>query len=300
MARFERDYARSLNNYAVRLDECGQHAKALVFSRQALEILEKISQKDPIHYEPEFANALSDHANVLRNNGQFEAVKECRRRSLEINKRLAETDPDRFESGYAISLGNYVLFLCEIGQYHAAFDAAQTTLKIRSKLNVKAPSRFAEELFSSSCIVVFLHWMLDVISLDYEGLKLIDMPPAIIPSQHQALSWLYSSFVKACCYSKFQQRNESMKQVLTTWEGLSFAEQQDAQPYWLCAAAWCATYSPETVADLAWQTDWQKFAKQRQGRIPCWMLEVARRLEFQWPDWTEQSDGPITPVAGQP
>lgn len=299
-AHFESDYASSLSNYSNRLSESGQHEKALEFSHQALEILDKLVQKDPTRYEPEFANFLSNYANRLRDNGRYEAAKTYSYSSLKINKRLAEMNPDRFESYYAISLNNHAIFMSEIGQCHEAFDAAQTALEIHGKLNMKAPSRFAEVQFNSICMAMLLRWMLDATSVCDDDLEIINKIPTTIPPHRQKLFRLYSSFVKSCCCSKVSLRNESIQHMRTSWEGLSLAEKQRAQPYWLCAAVWCAAYSPETVADLAWQTDWKKFANQRQGRIPYWMLEVARRLEFQWPDWTEQSDGPITPVAGQP
>lgn len=298
--RYEPLYAGSLDGYAICLSNEGQHEKALEFSRHALEILQRLAHKNPGRFESEYAGSLSNYSNRLNDVGQFEAAVEYGHHSLEISQRLAEINPDRFEADYARSLNNYAIYLREIGEYHAAFDDIQAALNIRSRLYLKAPLKFAGELFDSDCLAISLRWLVDGAAICSDDLERINAIPITIPPHHQNNFKISSAFVSACCYSKQSTCNESMKLVLATWNELSCADKQDAQPYWLCAAAWCATYSPETVADLAWQTDWQKFAKQRQGRIPHWMLEVARRLEFQWPDWTEQSDGPITPVAGQP
>ncbi len=297
---YEPMYAGSLSYYANCLRNEGLQEKALEFSQHALEIRQRLARKNPSRFEPEYANSLSSYSNRLRDNGEFETAKMYSSRSLEISKRLTKTNPDRFESNYAMILNNYALFLCEIGQYHDAFDAAQTALIIRSKLNMKVPYKFAEDLFNSNCMVILLRWMLKTTTIYDDDLEKIHVIPIIIPFHRQKLFRLYSSFVIACCYSQAPHCKESMKQVLASWEGLSIYEKQDAQPYWLCATAWCATYVPEAIANLDWQVDWHKFTKQHQGHIPHWMLEVARRLEFQWPDWTEQSDEPITPVAGQP
>ena len=52
----------------------------------------------------------------------------------------------------------------------------------------------------------------------------------------------------------------------------------------VCAAAWWARFEEGDLVETNWVDRWRGFAKQRNGRPPQWMLEMARRLEFQWPE----------------
>ncbi|SJZ57139.1 Glycosyltransferase involved in cell wall bisynthesis [Trichlorobacter thiogenes] len=293
-------YAMSLNDYANHLSYSGQNETALMFARQSLEINKQLAQNNPDRYESDYAISLNTFANRLSDVGQNQDALEFMYNALEINKRLVQKTPDRYEPDYASSLNNYAVCLCSVGIYEDALNYAKQSSNIRKRLAQKNPMRFTEEMLSSNCLAGFICWLLNDLN-DYYGLANIhnNIQPTIFSYRWQLMQ-LFIAFVQACYSMTLEQRDSSMKQIITVWDELSQASRKKAQPYWLCAVAWCATYSPETVADLAWQTDWQKFAQQRQGRIPHWMPEVARRLEFQWPDWTEQSDEPIIPVAGQP
>jgi tetratricopeptide (TPR) repeat protein len=43
-------------------------------------------------------------------------------------------------------------------------------------------------------------------------------------------------------------------------------------------------HAREALVEHNWKASWEQFRNQRHGRIPDWMLQVARRLKFQWPE----------------
>ena len=296
--RSEPDYALSLNNYANRLSVDGQNEEAIKYDRHALEINERLAQKNPDRYDPDYATSLSNYAIRLSDDGKNEEAMKHGRRALEINKQLAQKNPDRSEHNFAGSLNNNASFLMDNGQYEGALDHACQAFEIYKRQAKRYPTRFAEDLFSINCLVFFLRWLLNS-SVNNDFLSGPTDIPTTMPSHRRQLMKLFSALVQACSSTVPAIRDDLMKQVNISWNELSQANKTEAQPYWLCAAAWCAKYTPDAVDKLDWQTAWQKFAKQRQGRIPHWMLEVARRLAFQWPDWAEQLEERNAAVEGE-
>ncbi|MDU0457144.1 MAG: tetratricopeptide repeat protein [Geobacteraceae bacterium] len=297
--RFEITYAMFLNNFAVSLNDAGQDEEAFEHVNQALEIYKRLVENRPDRFEPNYAVFLNNLAGFLSDLGQSEQVLTHYYQSLEIRQRLAQKNPDRFEPDYAASLYNYAIALSDAGQTEVALSHAIKALQINTKLALKVPIRFTETQFECYCLVTFLRWLLDY-SINNGDLVSITSIPTIIPFHRRQHLQLYCTFVHACCSMVPAVREESMKQVVCLWDQLSYANKLSVQPNWLCATTWCTKYSTNAVEHLNWKANWQKFAKQRKGRIPHWMQEVARRLEFQWPDWTAQSDESKTVVVGEP
>ncbi len=295
--RFEPDYARSLNNYASSLRDNGQYKEAFDHIKQALEINKRLADKNPERFESDYATSLSNSAIYLSDIGQVEVALEHACHAFEIYKRLAQKNPDRFDPDFAMSLNNYAIRLIDVGQYERSLGYAEQALEIRQRLVQKATARFTEDLSNSYCVQILLS-MLVTYSVKSDDLAQIHSTALNIPSHRQRPIQICCSFVQACCSTLPTKRDELMEQVIAPWDELSQAGRNDSQPYWLCAVAWRAKYAPDAVESLDWKTNWQKYAKQRQGRIPHWIQEVALRLEFQWPDWTEQSDETV--VEGEP
>jgi tetratricopeptide (TPR) repeat protein len=280
--RFEPDYAMSLSNYANHLREVDQFEKALKQTQQALKIHQRLAQKSPDRYEPDYATSLGNYANYLREGGQIEEALKQTEQALEIDQRLAQKSPDRYEPGYATLLNNYANCLSEVGRSGEALEQAQQALEIYQQLEQKRSARFAGDLFNSNYSVHFRRWLHNPSDLEIELTDMSTLPMAV-PPHRQPLLLIFATFVQACRAIGQSAHAEAFKQVLSIWESLSPADKTQAQSYWLCAAAWCAEFTPEVVAELDWQTTWAKYASQRQGRLPHWMEEVARRLAFQWP-----------------
>ena len=280
--RHEPDYASSLNNHAGHLSDAGQNDEALRYSQQALKIRERLAKMNPDRHESDYATSLSNHANYLSDAGQNDEALKLGQQALEMREQLAKMNPDRYESDYAMSLSNHANYLSDAGQNADALKHSQKALEIRERLAAKWPSRFNEDLFSNTCSVYLINWLHDPNGWTSRQTSL-DPIPLTIQLHRRQLLLLYTAFMRACVATDPIVRAEDFKQVLAIWSDLSLANKNSAQAYWLCAAAWCAAFAPEAVADLNWQADWHKFSKQRQGQIPQWMHEVARRMVFQWP-----------------
>lgn len=291
-------FSKSLNNFAILLNKVGQNEEALGYAKQAIEILKRLDEKTPGHYENDYARVLSTYACCLSELGRDEEALNFAKQAIDIRQQLSLEMPDRFEPDYSTSLNIYANTLNCLGQIGAALELAAKSLEIYKRLAHKTPQRFTFDLLNNHCLVSLIGWLYNYSIID-DFMADINFNSVIIPSHKFKILQFFCVFLQACWSTTPQARHQSMRQVITSWDSLSQANKFDAQPYWLCAGAWCVAYAPDDVEMAVWQADWQKFAKQRQGRIPYWMQEVARRLEFQWPDWTAQSDEGKTAVEGE-
>jgi glycosyltransferase involved in cell wall biosynthesis/tetratricopeptide (TPR) repeat protein len=275
-------HAGDLSNYSIALSRTGRAAQAVSYSLKALKHFESLYIKNRQRFEPDYATSLSNYAAHLGEVGRSEEALEQAQQALEIRQRLAQKNPDRFEPDYAASLSNYANRLGKVGRSEEALEQAQQALEILQRLAQKNPDRFTEALFNSNYSVHLRRWLHNPSDLESELTDISTMLVAI-PPHRWPLLLLFAAFVQACRAIDPSARIEAFKQVLSIWESLSLADRTQAQSYWLCAAAWCAEFAPEAVAELDWQTNWAKYSNQRQGRLPHWMEVVARRLAFQWP-----------------
>jgi tetratricopeptide (TPR) repeat protein len=263
------------------LNDAGQNEEALLHAQQSLEIRRRLAEKNPDRFEPDYATSLSNYASHLSDVGQNEEALDHGRQALEIRRRLAEKNPDRFEPGYATSLSNYASHLSDVGQNEEALSYAAQALEIRRRLVEKNSRRFADDLFSTICFTHFLAWLCNQDkSVDQPEL---DKLMTFIPSHGRPLMLLFAAFVEGCGATDRAARNDAFGRVLSNWGDLSMGSKTRGEPYCLCASAWCATFEPAGLVESDWVERWRQFARQRSNHVPQWMLEVARRLEFEWP-----------------
>jgi glycosyltransferase involved in cell wall biosynthesis len=285
--RFESAYATYLNNHSVQLSDWGETAEALDLAREALAILKRLAQKNPDRFEAYYATSLRKYGDRLGDAGQSETAVEHAREALEISSRLAQERPDRFEPEYAASLSSYASHLSDLGRNEEALQHARAALEIRKLRGQKNPKGFASELFSNLCFVRVLAWLaLRNAIIEQEFLQQI---LSIVPVHRKNLMLVFSAFTEACSAIDHDARKDAFRVVLAKWIGLSQSDKYSARPYWLCAATWCAKFDCDSEGTDA-KTQWRKFVNQRNGHVPEWMLEVERRLEFKWPDNTEEEE----------
>lgn len=280
--RYEPEYATSLSNYAEHLREVGQSEVALEHARQALDIRRRLAQIRPDRCEPDYAISLNNYTNHLSAVGQSEAALEHAREALEIQRRLAQTRPDRYEPKYGGSLHNYAIRLSEVGQSVAGLQQAVQSLAIYNRLAVHRPERFNYNVNNTACLMRFLSWVCDRTAIDCALPDPDAIPPTIHPHRRYELE-VNAAFLRACLASEEASRRDAFKRMESAWGSLTVAGKTATRANWLCAAAWCATHAPDVLGVPDWQTQWQSFVTQRKGHIPWWMLEVARRLSFRWP-----------------
>ncbi len=294
-ARARRDYIVSLQNYGYHLFASGHENDAQLFLHEALDMSQLLSISDEEKYNPIYADSLSYYSTYLSDIGEYDEALQYLISALNIIKNCATKKPDQFESDYREVLLNCSVMLCEAGQYEKALINLCESKLIAQKLAQKNPVRYSFELFSCNCLQSFINWLRNPSATgDYVlGSEFVQTEH----SHQKSLVKLYSLFLHACYATDPVGRSFSFKQILLECSKLSKVSPQ-VKCYWLCTTAWMNTFEPTELVNTAWQTDWQKFAKQRQGRIPHWMQVVAQRLEFQWPDWTEHSVETKTAVEG--
>lgn len=280
---FNAHYAGSLGNYSTHLSEAGRNEEALDHAFQALEIDRRLAQKNPDRFDPNYARSLSTYSTHLSEIGRNEEALESARQSLELHDRLAQNNRDRFEPDYAISLSNYADILSDVGRYNEMRECSRQALEIFQRLAQKTPTFFQADWFEIACNTHLQEWLADDTceEMDFSKLQLI---PESTPLYRRLVLTLCSNFVRACCTPDQESRIEAFNNVVSIWNDLSKSNKIKTQGYWMCAAAWLDMHDPTREDMMNWKTAWHQFTKQRQGQVPCWMLEVGRRLQFKWPE----------------
>ena len=227
---------------------------------------------------------MSNYATHLVDAGQIDEALKHARQALEIRQRLAQENPDQYEPNFAMSLSNYANRLSGAGQDDEALKHARQALEIYRRLAQKNPVLFTANWFSSSCSTQFLGWLNGDGDASNDGVDWNSVQVSV-PVRRHSISLLYQAFVQACQASKDPAAcAQAFKRVITLWGDLSQVDRNSAQDYWLCAAAWCATFDPSAVENLDWRANWYQYVNRRKGRLPHWMQKLAQRLEFQWPE----------------
>jgi glycosyltransferase involved in cell wall biosynthesis len=143
------DHAKNLSNLAIALHRTGQNEQAVHFAKQALDIRQRLAQKNPNRFDPDYATSLNNYAIRLGDAGQDETALSCAKQALDIRQRLAQKNPDRFEPDYAASLNNYANHLSDAGQDEEALSCATQALAICLRLAKKNPDRFDPDYAAS-------------------------------------------------------------------------------------------------------------------------------------------------------
>lgn len=136
------DYDAALTNHANRLGDAGRNDDELVHGKLALEISQRLAQKDPKRFESRHADSLNNCAVSLSNMGKNAEALVHAQKALEIHQRLAKKKPERFEPDLAMSLNTYVSCLNDAGRNEDVLSQAQQSLEIYQRLAQKNPDRF--------------------------------------------------------------------------------------------------------------------------------------------------------------
>jgi len=284
--RFEPDYADSLSNYAIRLDVLDQDDEALKHTKQALDIHQQLALKNPDRFEPHYADSLSNYAISLSCLGQEGEVLKPAKQALDIYQRLALINPDRFEPNYVGSLSNYANHLGDLGQEGEALKHIKQALDIYQQLALKNPARYSEALIFDTYSYGLFSWL-------HGGDVLFDLNEHNtfcnnLPEHRKELINLFRYFVTGCTTDSNEVRYDAFKQAIEVWTHLNKTNQRHSLENWICVSVWAATYATDLIKNTQWELKWREFHKQRQGNIPKFMLKIAERLEFEWPEVTNK------------
>lgn len=277
--RFARDFATLLDNYASLLADLGQIDEALSRAQSSLEIYKQVVLKIPYHFEGDYARALGNYANHLAEAGKYEESLDYSGQALEIRRRLALRTPDRFEPDYAFSLHTHASSLSNVGKYRESLANAIEGLQIHQRLVQRIPRAFARQFLITTAFAGFLNWLCH--SDDH---KFPTLDPNVLswaPEHEYDLIRQFFHFVEGCQTTDLEARKTCFGSVLAIWPSLSPRDSRLLEPHRLCAAAWYCKFVPD--AENSWLDDWQRYLAKRHGNIQAPMLEVARRLDFEFP-----------------
>jgi len=154
-------------------------------------------------------------------------------------------------------------------------------LQIQQRLFERIPRAFARDFLVIRGVLRLLNWL-----GQNDSSKTDDNLEAnaflFVPAHEQSFVRSYLEFVRGCTATDLSVRKDCLVSVVSIWRDLSPKNRLFAKLYYLCAAAWCDKF--ERTLDDSWREDWQNYVNQTDGNIPVWMFEVARRLEFQFPE----------------
>lgn len=279
--RFANEYATILNNYAISLSDVGQTSEALLHSQAGMDIVKRLIVKAPDRYEPDYARLLDVHATLWDDAGNPEQAIFYSSQALDIRNRLALRTPDRFEPERAISLNNHAYFFTNVGEYKKALVYAREALQIRRRLVQRIPQAFARDFLISKGLFDFLAWLGGGNGAETND-DVVASALAALSAHHENLIQFFLDFVRGCKASDADVRTDCFVYILSIWSNLSRSNRRILEPFRLCAAAWSSRF--EILVDEGWQEDWERYSTQRNGNLPRWMFEVARRLDFPLPD----------------
>jgi glycosyltransferase involved in cell wall biosynthesis/tetratricopeptide (TPR) repeat protein len=272
------DYAVFLTNYGAHLMWAGDYEEASAVTESALAIYRKPMERNAD--ETRYLLTLSNYADDLSIFGQDKRALEYSEEVLSIRKQLAQKNPDRFEPDYARSLTNCASYLVNLGHYDEALVCVRIAYEIRKRLAKHQPQRFGDEFLITVSFIKLVTWLCG--SHEQPGEESPELLLAAIHADEQLLVRFYQAFVDACIDINAGQRLTRFRFVVSTWTSLSQQYRHNAKAYYLCAAGWCSEFA--SLPDTEWQPLWRDYLKMRNGNIPISMLEIARRLQFEFPE----------------
>jgi glycosyltransferase involved in cell wall biosynthesis len=135
-------FSQTLFNLSIANSQLGKTAQALDFSKQALDIRQRLAKENSERFEPDWARSLVNYASHLADVGDSTQALVFAKQALDIHQRLAKDSPERFEPDWAACLNNYANHLADVGDAIQALDFAKQALDIRQRLATNNPENF--------------------------------------------------------------------------------------------------------------------------------------------------------------
>ena len=114
--------------------------------QQALEIGQRLAEKNPDAYELYLASVMNNLAVLMKGTGRYQDAEETHREALEIRRRLAEKNPDAYESDLAGSMNNLANVLKGTDRLKEAEQMHRQALEIYRRLAKKNPGAYEVKL----------------------------------------------------------------------------------------------------------------------------------------------------------
>lgn len=272
--RFTPDVAGSLNNYAFILAMLGQSKEALAAVKQSLSIFQELALAKPERFNSDVALVLKSFSNHLIKQGQQEEALAASKQALGIYQELAQTNPDRFSSVVAGALDHYAFRLAEHGRSEEALSATKQALGLYQKLAIGKPVSYQGLLESSRLKLMLWQWLIS----DGNKLGKVNIPLLEIADPHEQRE---IEFYQCWLLAWDERALDSIQRALNCWANLNFRQQYNHEEEFLLLAALAEYRFGPSSAPSNWREKLEYYHKQRQGRIPHWMAEMARRGGFE-------------------
>ncbi|MDD2468909.1 MAG: tetratricopeptide repeat protein, partial [Desulfobulbus sp.] len=143
----ERAYCE--NNLSVMLSNTGQREEAMGACQRAVEIYERLADRNPEAFLPDLASSLNNLGIFYSELGQREEAMGACQRAVEIYERLTDRNPEAFLPALASSLNNLGNRYSELGQREEAMGACQRAVEIPERLADRNPEAFLPDLAMS-------------------------------------------------------------------------------------------------------------------------------------------------------
>ncbi|HEX5277606.1 MAG TPA: tetratricopeptide repeat protein [Fluviicoccus sp.] len=270
--RFESVWATSLDNYANHLRDLGLSDRAETYARQALDIRAKLARAKPERFEPEWATSLGNYANHLCELGLSNRAETYAKQALEIRSRLARAMPARFEPNMAISLYNYACHLCDQGHYDEAEIYARQSLELYEKLAHTLPAHYEYDFIWSSMFTKQCGWLAGKQPLATEH------PLACYSTSRQQKTLdYYRGFCMAFASNEPSKICQGISKAEASWVIMDATQRRFVEKYRFLLAGLAESLQIVSTLTDNWREDLARFSSQRNGQLPIWMQEVARR-----------------------
>jgi glycosyltransferase involved in cell wall biosynthesis len=280
----ESNLAISLNNLANHIGNMGDYQKALAYTQQAHNIYKKLATHNPDKYEPDLARSLGNLSGRLGEVGDYQEALSYAQQVLNIYQELTTHNPDKYEPNLAMSQHNLANRLSDLGNYEQAKQHSQQASETYAQLAVRYPDKFTDDLVNSNLNRLMLEWLDDSIAAEFDS---TDIHSQITQaSAHKQARFL----IELQCLTAINATDNTKKtalfgQILNDWKPLNTADQLTFQAYYLCSLLYLQQHQPSllTQQGIDAQQAWRDYAKQRNHRIPVWMITVMQQLTMEIP-----------------
>ena len=137
------------NNLGIRYDDLGRREEALAATQRAVDLYERLAEKNPDAFLHDLANSLNNLGVRYNALGRREEALAATQRAVDLYERLAEKNPDAFMHDLAASVDNLGVMLSALGRREEALAATQRAVDLYERLAEKNPDAFMPDLARS-------------------------------------------------------------------------------------------------------------------------------------------------------
>ncbi|KMM80641.1 hypothetical protein TR67_00585 [Pseudomonas deceptionensis] len=264
------EMATALGNFANFSDDLGYSEEALKAAKKALAIYQEFPEPKSKKLMYDMAVSLSNQATYLVGMGLAEDAVKVSRQGLKIAFDLEKNKPERYRPMLASSIANHIVHLAAYGEFEEAASKANDVFTIFMDLSKYKLERYKFEQENARIMVFFWSWLASGI---LTAPLLNDGVPEIGDERKQR-SLNFSHFFVVACLTGSQ---EAVQCALVQWGTLDVSQRQSHKgAFFIMAAASEQNNSPSESA-VNWREEFKCYRDQCQGRLPAWLVEVARR-----------------------